>query len=211
MRYLATQNNSESPKSVVLKELEKAIQGWQAEGDMVIVMADMNDDVRSAPIQGMIRAVGLVDGPTYHHSRPPATHNQGSLPIDGIFIPMTLVNQCNMGYLAFGEALPSDHHALWLDIPAQLVCLVQQEAIERPLARQLHCRDPRVVKKYNKVLWEALNKSRLATRAANLKQQMTGRLTQRQQEEYEKIDKASMELKCHAESQCWKIQAGEVQ
>jgi len=75
------------------------------------------------PIQGMLRAVGLVDGPTYHHNRPPATHNQGSLPINGIFVPMTLVDQCSTGYLAFGEALPSDHCALWLDIPAQLVSL----------------------------------------------------------------------------------------
>jgi len=52
------QNNLESPKTIFLKDLEKEILGWQAEGDTVIVMADMNDDVRSAPIQTMLRAVG---------------------------------------------------------------------------------------------------------------------------------------------------------
>jgi len=155
--------------------------------------------------------VGLVDSPTYHHNWPPATHNQGSLPIDGIFIPMMLVDQCSTSYLTFREALPSNHRALWLDLLAQLVNLKQQEAIERPLARQLHCRDPRVVRTYNEVLWEALNTSSLAIRAANLKQQTAGWLMQRQQDEYKSIDKAATELKRHAEKQCRKIWAGEVQ
>jgi len=52
-----------------------------------------------------------------HHQSPPATHNHGSNPIDGIFLPITLVDQCRTGYLEFGEAVPSDHQALWLDIP----------------------------------------------------------------------------------------------
>jgi len=211
VRYLSSQNNSESPKTVFLKDLGKAIQGWQEEGDTIIVVADMNEDVRSPSVQGMLRTVGLVDGPTYHHNRPPATHNCGSLPIDGIFVPMTLVDQCTTGYLTFGEALPSDHRALWLDLPAPLVNLKQHEAIEWPLARRLHCRDPQVVKKYNEVLWEALNMSGLMTRAAALQQQMAGQLTLRQQEEYKSIDKAATELKRHAEKQCRKIRVGAVQ
>jgi len=124
---------------------------------------------------------------------------------------MTIVDQCSTGYLAFGEALPSNHWALWLDLPAQLVNLTQQEAIEWPLARRLHCRDPQVVKKYNEVLWEALNTSGLAARAAALQQQVAGRLTLRQQEEYESIDKAATELKRHTEKQCRKIRVGAVQ
>jgi len=186
VRHLATQDNSESPETIFLKDLEKASLGWQVEGDTVIVMADMNKDVRLATIQNMLRLVGLVDSPTSHHRQPPATHNQGILPIDGIFVPMTLIDQCSMGYLEFGDALPSNHRALWLDILAQSVCPLHHKAIEQPLAQCLHCRDPWVVEKYNELLWDSLNSSGLATRAETLIQQTTGRLTQKQQEEYKK-------------------------
>jgi len=45
VQYLAKTNCTESPKALFLMDLEKAILGWQAEGDTVIVIADMNDDV----------------------------------------------------------------------------------------------------------------------------------------------------------------------
>jgi len=120
----------ESPKAIFLKDLEKAILAWQVEGNIVIVMAHMNDDVRSLTIQHMLQLVGLVDGPTSHHRSPPATHNQGRYLIDGIFVPMTLIKQCSMGYLKFGNAVPSNHWTLWLDIPTHCVCPIHQEAIE---------------------------------------------------------------------------------
>jgi len=90
----------------------------------------MNKDVRAPAIQDMLRAVGLVDGPTTQHSAPPATYNRGTNLIDGIFIPINLVDQCSSGYLEFGAAVPSDHRALWLDIPARYVCSLERESIE---------------------------------------------------------------------------------
>jgi len=79
--------------------------------------------------------------------------------------------------LAFGAAVPSDHRALWLDIPAKYVCPLEREKIERPPARRLHCKDPRVVAQYNKILWESLNTSGLALKARNLEQGITNRMT----------------------------------
>jgi len=90
----------------------------------------MNDDMRSPTIQKLLRSVGMVDGPTSQHWSPPATHNHRSTPIDSIFLPITLVDQCSMGYLKFGEAVPSNHRALWLDIPAQYICPVEKDEIE---------------------------------------------------------------------------------
>jgi len=97
---------------------------------LVIVGGDMNDDVRSQTIQQKMRLCGLVEGPTTHHRHPPATHNRGSLPIDGIFLPNALIDHCESGYLDFGEAIPSDHRAIWIDIPAQFICPEGTEAIE---------------------------------------------------------------------------------
>jgi len=171
------------------------------------LMADMNDDVQSPTIQTLLRSVGLADSPMAQHHSPPATHNRGSYPIDGIFLPITLVDQCRTGYLEFGKAVPSNHRAVWLDIPVQYVCPVNKDAIKWPLAQQLHCKDPRVVTKYNKLLWKSLHANGLAWRANNLTQQVKIRLSKSQQEEYESINRAATKYKHNAENNCRKIKA----
>jgi len=107
-----------------------AIKQWQTKGDLVLVMADMNKDVRAPIIQNTFRLVGLVEGLTSQHPCPPATHNGGSNPINGIFVPFSLLDQCQTGYMEFSEALPSNHWALWIDIAAQNVCSMEPERIE---------------------------------------------------------------------------------
>jgi len=92
-------------------------------------MANMNEDVRVPIIQNTFRMVGLVEGLTTQHPQPPPTHNHGSNPIDGIFIPFSLLDQCQTSYLEFSEAIPSDHQALWIDIAAQNVCSMEPEPI----------------------------------------------------------------------------------
>jgi len=208
VRYLAKTNCTDSPKDQFLMDLAQAIQEWQAEGDTVIVSGDMNDNVRSQKIQQKLRSSRLVEGLTTQHRLPPATHNCGSLPIDGIFLPSALLDHCELGYLEFGEAIPSDHRALWIDIPANYICPEGKEGIERPLARCLHPKDPRVVARYNELLWESLQEAQLAQQARELSQQMGVRLTRSQQLEYESIGKAATELKRYAENKCRKLKAG---
>jgi len=134
VRYFATINCTDSPKQKFLRDLEKEILTWQAEGDTVILVVDMNEDVRASAIQDMLWAVRLADDPTTHHVSPPATYNCGTNPIDGIYLPSNLVDQCGSGYLEFGAAVPSNHQALWLDILAKCVCPLEREAIKRPPA-----------------------------------------------------------------------------
>jgi len=105
------------------------------------------------------------------------------------------MEQCQTGYLEFGEAIPSDHRALWIDLAAHNVCSMEPEPIERPKARRLPCRDPRIIEKYNTVLWENLQKDGTAERAQNLAKQINKRLSQDQQKEYEIIDQAATEYK----------------
>jgi len=78
------------------------------------------------------------------------------------------------------------------------------------MVRCLHCEDPQVVTRYNDLLWESLQLTQLARQASELSQQMSMRLMQSQQTEYESIDKASTELKRYAENKCRKIKAGVV-
>jgi len=146
-----------------------------------------------------------------HLTQPPAAHNRGSAPIDGIFIPLTLLKHCQAGYLAFGDGVPSDHQALWLDIPTQCICPVETELIARPLARRLQCKDPWVVTRYNQTLSTLLKEDNLEARACTLASEEKICLTKNQQEHYEAINKAATEYKRHAETKCRKLHAGAVQ
>jgi len=68
------------------------------------------------------------------------------------------------------------------------------------------CKDPRVVTKYNQILWELLHTSSMATRAQVLAKEAKTQLTQMQQNGYEIINKAAMEYQRHVkkmqENQC---------
>jgi len=156
----------------------------------------------------MLWTVGLADCPTTQHQQPPAMHNRGSNPIDGIFLPISLLDHCQSSYLAFGNAVPSNHQVLWLDIPSQCICPIKNVTIEHPLAQHLQCQDPRVVLKYNTILWDSLQHSGMAAWAQLLAVQAPQCMTQLQQVGYKIIDRT--EYKQCAEKKCWKIHAGAV-
>jgi len=51
-----------------------------------------------------------------HPDWAPPTYQQGSCPIDRIFTALQLLATAAGGYLSFGNAIPSDHCAIWLDL-----------------------------------------------------------------------------------------------
>jgi len=212
VQYLTQTDQTNLPKKLFLQDILKAIMEWQAEGDSIILAADMNNDIRDPEICTTLRSVGLIEvSMNLHVTQPPATHNQGSAPIDGIFIPLTLLEHCQAGYLAFGDGVPSNHWALWLDIPTQCICPVETEMIARPPAWQLQCKDPQVVTRYNQTLLTLLKEDNLEARACTLASEVKICLTKSQQEHYEAINKAATEYKRHMETKCRKLHAGTVQ
>jgi len=205
VRYLARMNCTDLPKNLFLSDLIQVVLEWQVEGDLIILSTDLNKDIRDQKIQTMLKTVGLVEITTaLYMQQAPATHNRGSLPIDGIFMPVTLLDLCHEGYLVFGDEVPSNHQVVWLDIPMQSVCPMKSEPIECPIACWLQFKDPRVVTKYNQILWELLSSSGMAARAQALMMEVKSRLSQTQQAEYKAIDKAAMEYRHHTEKNCWK-------
>jgi len=65
------------------------------------------------------KQVGVVDVViTQHRKNAPNTHNCSSSPIDGIFLALEILQTIHSGYLAFGEGIPNNHWAVWIDIPA---------------------------------------------------------------------------------------------
>jgi len=136
--------------------------------------------------------MGLVEAITGQHGlEGPNMHNCSTNPIDGIFV---LLPNVTSGYFAFGEGIPSNHRALWINIPlAALGWFTILESI--PLqAQQLKCNDPRIIKKYNDALQFQLNTHQLPQRIEWL--------TRQQKWEYKEIDCLSSEAKRHSETKC---------
>jgi len=79
-------------------------------------------------------------------------HNRGQTPIDGIFAPPSLIESIKAGYLAFREGIPSDHQALWVDLPLASIGWFTIPASVPLKAQRLQCKDPRVVDQYNQEL-----------------------------------------------------------
>jgi len=80
----------------------------------------MNEDVQEDPVLAMATQMGLKDAVTTQHgSSTPNTHNWGSTPLDGIFVLSDFIPAIHLGYLAFREGIPSNHRAVWIDIPIE--------------------------------------------------------------------------------------------
>ena len=212
IRYLTANNCKDSPKDIFLLDLITAIKKWQNDGDLVIIMADMNEDVRNTPIKNAFRTVGLVEGLTTHHQRPPPTHNRGRHPIDGIFLPISLLDQCTTGYLEFSEAIPSDHRALWIDLAAHNVCSMEPEPIECPKARWLQCKDPCIIKWYNQLLLDIVAPHNVLQQIQHLNNTLHKPSSKfHTKKELNAIDHLLMEAKQGAENQCQNFKNGQVQ
>jgi len=118
IRWFSKQGKDIFPRTQILTDLSAQVKQWTSEGDTVVLLADINDDIRTDLITSTFWQMGLVDAITSQHGQcGPNTHNRGSTPIDGIFIPPSLLPHVTSGYLAFSEGIPSDHRALWIDIP----------------------------------------------------------------------------------------------
>ena len=120
----------------MLNDLAMAIREWQDDGDRIILLADMNDDVSGSAIQEFCQSVHLVEAIQYLHGRASVpTHQRRSAAIDGIFLSPSLLKDAQGGFLSFGEVTISDHRAVWLDIPAVLLGLAGQPQVTRPASR----------------------------------------------------------------------------
>jgi len=82
-----------------------------------MILADINEDVQVHPILTIFNQMGLAKVTTATHGTSrPNTHNRGQNPIDGIFISSNLLQGIKTGCFAFGEGIPSDHGAMWIDL-----------------------------------------------------------------------------------------------
>jgi len=92
IRWLATAGCTIWPRKKILDDLQEQVIQWHSDGDSVIIMADMNEDVREDPMLAVVTNMGVANAVTTQHGhQSPNTHNQRSAPIDCIFLPTNLI------------------------------------------------------------------------------------------------------------------------
>jgi len=136
MRGLAKLNQFECPKKAILLDITQEIQSWQDLGNHIVLLTDFNDDINEPWVTHWVAILGLVEAiMSLHSDKAPQTFQRGSYPIDGIFIAPQLLQKLAGGYLSFGDAIPSDHCTIWLDLDLPEICSMHQELHTRPQAR----------------------------------------------------------------------------
>lgn len=170
------------PRQMFFEDLIPLLQQWQSEGDQLILMLDTNGDIRNE-VKQQFNQCDLREAIIDKHPSllPTATYNRNrqNTSIDGIFISPTL-SVTRAGYRPFGEGIGPDHRVLWLDISYELVFGHNLYPADRPRARRLQCRDPRIVSKYLHTYSRHLEKFRLPQRAQALLAQVTFPITPNQ-------------------------------
>jgi len=105
---LAKLGQNECPCKAILSDLESELLSWQEAGEMIIVLTDFNEDVQIPWIWQFFASINLIKAiSTITGSPPTATHNQGTMPIDGIYVSPDLLPLIKGGYLPLMQAFPA--------------------------------------------------------------------------------------------------------
>jgi hypothetical protein len=103
--YFHEQGHEVDPRNVLINELCAELKEVLEKGQQVAVILDANEDIRKGYAQEQFAKLGLVEAIVDRHGDAPPTYDDGSKPIDGIFVSPTLKG-CRCGYEAFGDGPP---------------------------------------------------------------------------------------------------------
>jgi hypothetical protein len=173
----------------------------------VIVMGDFNENTASAStLTRGLRERGLRDPLGERYGVQPNTHNRGSTPIDGIWIPrwMEIVRG---GYEEGCDSL-SDHREIWVDIELHWL-LGAQRGIKRSIkTRKLQCGNEKTVKKFLNLLQYQMEQSKIVRRILQLRNDIKENnynISSEQKEQYERLDKERESMIAYAEKNCRRL------
>jgi hypothetical protein len=204
---LDSTNRTEDPIDAFDNDLINSTKKWIALGEQIIVGIDVNEDVRTGSFARRLRLeCGLreVMFGTYGLNLP-NTYARGSVPIDGLFVSQSLF-QCQCGY----TDIVCDHRMLWIDVPVELALGYSPSAIAKPSPKRLILQDPRIVKKYNKILHEHLEKHEVLSQIRKLEDEIEGKMTPAQMSEYNRLDTFRIQAALIAQKRCRKLCMGAV-
>ena len=140
LRHLHLCNRSICPRDALLQDLSTHISKLQEEGHQIVVMGDFNEIVTGPRISQWAQELNLYEYVTQTFGDQIETYNNGSSPIDGIFISHSL-QVSRGGYLPFGY-IRSDHRLLWINLVEASVLGFHVPTPTKANGRKLQLLDP---------------------------------------------------------------------
>lgn len=185
------------------------VDAWLADGDQVILMGDWNTEIRDPKIRQQFESRDLLPAAlTRHGDNGTGTCQGGKRIIDGIWssssIPIYRSGHAELGLL------PADHSLVHADIPVSAIIGEKMAPPSKHQGRRLKCNDPRIVKRYLKVLDAYCSKHNVYGRTYQLMVTHSNPLTEEDKKEFEKLDKLRFHGMKLAEKKCRKIRAGKI-
>jgi hypothetical protein len=214
-RYFRSNKDDRNPRRAFIKDLQKSITTWTEEGNLLIVGMDANDNIRTGDVHKMLRSAGLVD---VHHSLHPhlstestCNINTQDIPVDGIWASPSL-DCVAAGYYGYGELIigNTDHRMIWADFAYESVFGFKPPDPVYIAPQRLTLDDPRVVRRYNKVLKQEHSRLRLRPQAFAIQKAVLTGLKQKHRQDYEKIAHLDHCARKHAAKKCRKLRMGAV-
>ena len=214
-RRLRSIKDDRNPRRAFVEDLRDSITKWTEEGNLFIIGLDANNNVRTGDVNAMLRSLGLVD--THHDRHPHLTaastcnKNTQSIPVDGIWSSPSL--ECiAAGYYGYGELImgKTDHRMIWADFSYESVFGFKPPDPVYKAPQRLTLQDPRVVRRYNKVLRKEHSRLRLNMRAYALQAEVPTGIQIQHGQEYEKLAHLDMCARQHAGKKCRKLRMGAV-
>jgi hypothetical protein len=201
------------PRTAFIQDLSSELQKFLDTGDHIVLMLDGNSNMKHSDLKSALKALSLrelildkhgMDGPSTFR------HNNTIHPIDGVWAFPNIHIKAG-GYFAYDEVfLNTNYHCLRIDFSYENAFGHIMPAIVKPQARRLHCRDPRVVKKYVQLYRKCLLKRNVSRRLQRLKDIATYPLSSEGKSLYEDIDSDRCQGVRFAEKKCRKLRMGQV-
>jgi hypothetical protein len=205
---LKEQLRAMNPRDRLLHDLGQEIEIWRALGDQILVMGDFNEDVRGPVLTDFFAKFGMRNIIQERHgTNMPATHQRGSVPVDGMFATARLTPE-RSGYTAFVHGVGGDHRLPWADFSFVNALGHVLPAIERPVGRRLRLHDPRIVARFVKLREDYDTKHNLSRRMFEIEHKASYPPTAETNAQYQKMDLELVESMRFAEKRCRKIRRG---
>jgi exonuclease III len=194
------------PIDAFYEDLTKAVKQRLQDGDQLVLMLDLNDDIRTSPFTVMMQNIGMTQLLSYRHgdATMPRSFQHGQRPIDGLYVSNSLVG-CSCGYLPFDDF---DHRAIWIDIPYHLAFGHRVPPLAYRQPDRLNYQDPRCVAAYHKHYKVAEKCKRLFVRGDLIRWEGPGEYTSFDAEQWEKNERDRAEVRNYARKRCRKLRMG---
>eukprot|EP00957_Ditylum_brightwellii_P211960 15366810-Ditylum_brightwellii.AAC.1 len=195
------------PRNAILVDLREDIEKWKQDGEQVILMGDLNEYVGENNVRTYFQQLGMRELITEKHGLQKCATTRGNKSkqaVDGIWGTMGIKIEAG-GYLPFHTGIASDHRILWIKVVLSYIFGHTEQAMKKPVARNLRMDDEKGKHIYKKTTSTFLRAHQVKERLEELNHKATYPPTEEQCNEYEVLDKLRMQAREKGIKRCRKI------